>query len=68
MALLMYKITSEPHADILAYNPGLPPCLVAVITRTLAKQPQRRFQTGDEMARAIKACAASKRDAADIGR
>jgi serine/threonine-protein kinase len=72
MALLMFKIACEPHVDILTYNPGLPPCLVGIINRALAKQPERRFQTGDEMAQAIEACAASggasKQGAADIGR
>lgn len=59
MALLMFKIACEPHVDILTCKPGLPPCLVGIINRALAKQPERRFQTGDAMARAINACAAS---------
>lgn len=58
-ALLMFKIACEPHVDILTYNPGLPPCLVGIINRALAKQPEHRFQTGDAMAQAINACAAS---------
>lgn len=57
MALLMFKIACEPPVDILTYNPGLPPCLVDIINRALAKQPQRRFQTGDEMAQAVTECA-----------
>ena len=59
MAMLMYKIACEPHVDILTYNSRLPPCLVDIINRALAKQPEHRFQTGDAMARAINACAAS---------
>ena len=61
MALLMFKIACEPPVDILTYNPGLPPCLVDIINRALAKQPQRRFQTGDEMAQAITECATTFR-------
>lgn len=61
MALLMYKIVCEPHVDILTHNPGLPQCLVGIINRALAKQPERRFQTGDAMARAITACATTFR-------
>ncbi len=74
MAQLMFKIANEPHVDILTYNPKLPPCLVDIINKALAKQPDERYQTGDEMAQAIKACAVSgggdagaKRDVVDIG-
>ena len=73
MAQLMFKIANEPHADILTFNPALPQPLVDVINRSLAKEPAERFQTGDEMARAIKACAAeggepaAKSDVVDIG-
>lgn len=61
MALLMFKIACEPPVDILTYKPGLPQCLVDIINRALAKQPQRRFQTGDEMAQAVTECATTFR-------
>jgi serine/threonine-protein kinase len=75
MAQLMFKIANEPHVDILTYNAKLPPCLVDIINKALAKQPEARYQTGEEMAQAIKACAASvgggdagaKQDVVDIG-
>ena len=74
MAQLMFKIANEPHTDILTVNPNLPPELVDVINKALSKQPETRFQTGDEMARAIRACmaasggdAAAKPDVVDIG-
>jgi len=74
MAQLMFKIANEPHVDILTYNPQLPPCLVDIVNKSLAKQPEERYQTGEEMARAIRACAggagggdaAAKPDSVDI--
>jgi serine/threonine-protein kinase len=73
MAQLMFKIANEPHVDVLTYAPTLPQCLADIINRSLAKEPDQRFQTGEEMARAIKACideggdAAAKSDVVDIG-
>jgi len=73
MAQLMFKIANEPHADILNYIPDLAPGLVAIIDRSLAKNPDDRFQTGEELARAIRACmagggdTAAQSDIVDIG-
>jgi serine/threonine-protein kinase len=58
MTQLMFKIANEPPADILAINPALPECLVAVINKALAKDVEQRFKTGDEFARAVRDCAA----------
>jgi serine/threonine-protein kinase len=57
MAQLMFQITNESHADILSYNPKLPPCVVEIIDKALAKQPENRYQTGDEFAQALRRCA-----------
>jgi eukaryotic-like serine/threonine-protein kinase len=73
MAQLMFKIANEPHVDILTRNPDLPPCLVEIINKTLSKEPDARYQTGDELSKAIKACmagggdSAAKADVVDIG-
>ena len=56
------RIANEPHADILTYNPKLPACLAGIINKALAKHPAGRYQTGDEMAQAIEACADTMRD------
>ncbi len=56
LAQLMFRIANEPHADILARNPALPPALAEIIDRALAKRPQNRYQTGEEMARALRSC------------
>jgi serine/threonine-protein kinase len=46
----------------------VPDCLAAIINRALAKNPDERFQTGAEMAQAIRACAMSlTSDTVDIG-
>jgi hypothetical protein len=61
MAQLMFKIANEPPVDILTYNPSLPPAVVDVINKALAKQVDERFQSGDEMAAAIRAAASGTR-------
>ncbi|MGH8748615.1 MAG: CHASE2 domain-containing serine/threonine-protein kinase [Burkholderiales bacterium] len=57
MAQLMFKISSEAPADILSINPSVPPSLVAFIARALAKNPDERFQTGEEFAQALRTAA-----------
>ncbi len=59
MAQLMFRIANEPHVDILTVRPDLPPCVVQIINRALAKKVTERYQTGAEMADAIRQCAAS---------
>ena len=54
---LVLRIANEPHIDILTYNAKLPSCLVGIINKALAKHPAERYQTGDEMAQAVEACA-----------
>lgn len=58
MAQLMLQIANEPHTDILDYKPALPGCVVDVVNKALAKQPESRYQTGNEMALALRACVA----------
>ncbi len=58
MAQLMYKIANEPPADILSVNPNVPPALVAFLDKALAKNPDERFQSGEEFAAALRAAAA----------
>jgi len=59
MAQLMFKIATEPPADILAHNPGVPPGLVAFLARAMAKNPDERFQSGEEFAQALRAAPAA---------
>ncbi|MEI7841704.1 MAG: serine/threonine-protein kinase [Gallionellaceae bacterium] len=59
MAQLMFRIANEPHADIRTISPDVPACVVDVINKALAKKVEDRFQTGQEMAEAIRQCAAT---------
>jgi serine/threonine-protein kinase len=56
IAALMYKIANEAHPDVTFLRPDLPKCLAEVIDRALAKDAAGRFQTGAEMAGALRAC------------
>ena len=56
MTTLMYQIANEPHPQIKALRSDLPPCLRAVIDRALAKNPDQRFQTGEEFSQALRKC------------
>jgi serine/threonine-protein kinase len=58
MAQLMFRIANEPPIDILTVKPDLPQCVVEIINKALAKQVEERYQTGNEMAEAIRRCAA----------
>ena len=60
MAQLMFKIANESPTDILSINSDLPECLVAIINKSLAKQVEERYQTGTEMAQALKQCLAGQ--------
>jgi serine/threonine-protein kinase len=59
MAQLMFRIANEPHLDILSVNPDVPPCVVAIINKALAKKIEDRYENGSAMAEAIRQCAAS---------
>ncbi len=59
MAQLMFRIASEPHTDILSIRPDVPPCVVAIINKALAKKIADRYQSGGEMAEALRQCAAA---------
>ncbi len=57
MAQLMFRIANEPHATIRSVKPDVPRCVVEIINKALAKQIQQRYQTGEQMAEAIRRCA-----------
>jgi len=60
MAQLMFKIANEPPTDIRTVNPGLPPGVAAFLERAMAKNPDERFQSGEEFAQALRIAPAAK--------
>jgi serine/threonine-protein kinase len=58
MAQLMFKIANEPPTAIRSVNPGIGEGLAAFLERALAKDPDQRFQTGEEFAGALRAALA----------
>ncbi len=58
MAQLMYKIANEKAPDALSVNGAISPELGAVIARSMAKDPDRRYQRGNDMAADLRACLA----------
>jgi CHASE2 domain-containing sensor protein len=59
MATLMYKIANDSHESVNTVRPEIAdilPCISGIIDKALAKDPDDRFQTGQEFAFAIKAC------------
>jgi serine/threonine-protein kinase len=67
MAQLMYKIANEPPTDILSVNPKVPHGLVAFLDKALAKNPDERYQSGEEFAAALRAAADAGAAAAPAG-
>ncbi len=59
MAQLMFKIASDPHPDIRGVAPGAPDCVAQVLDKVLVKDPEKRYQTGAEFARDLRACLAA---------
>ncbi|MEX2480705.1 MAG: serine/threonine-protein kinase [Gammaproteobacteria bacterium] len=67
MATLMYKIANEAHTEVDELRPDLTkqrPCISAIINKALVKDPERRYQTGAEIARDIQRCAKQSQQAA----
>jgi eukaryotic-like serine/threonine-protein kinase len=55
MAQLMFRIANEPPTDIRSINPEVPAALVQFLERAMAKDPQARFETGEQFAGALRA-------------
>ncbi len=57
MAALMYQIANAKHPDVMDSCPDAPPCVGHIIDRLMEKNPDRRFQTGEELRQALDKCA-----------
>ncbi|MGM0677583.1 MAG: protein kinase domain-containing protein [Pseudomonadota bacterium] len=56
MAGLVYQITQTHPAEITDLRPELGPLVGVIVTKSLQKDPAKRYQTGGEMARALRGC------------
>jgi eukaryotic-like serine/threonine-protein kinase len=56
MAQLMFKIANEEAADVRTHNAALPESLWMVVNKALAKDPDQRYQDGEQMAKALRQC------------
>jgi eukaryotic-like serine/threonine-protein kinase len=54
MAQLMFKIANEEAADIRTLNPNVPEGLAEVLRAAMSKDADLRYQTGDELAAALR--------------
>jgi serine/threonine protein kinase len=59
MTALMYKIANDPHTPLATIRPDLPAAVDRIVNRALAKRPEDRFQSGAEMAAALRAAHAA---------
>ncbi len=53
---LMFKIANEQHPDVTFLRPDIPATVKVVVDRALQKDPDQRFQSGMEMANALRLC------------
>ncbi|HEX5392689.1 MAG TPA: protein kinase, partial [Rhodocyclaceae bacterium] len=60
LAQLMFQIANKAPADVRSLRPDIPDCLVAIIDRALTKDINQRYQTGAEMALALRSCMAGQ--------
>lgn len=56
MATLMYKIANEAHPKPDSIRPELPRCVSVIINRSLTKEPEKRYQSGAQMASDLRKC------------
>jgi len=58
LAQLMYKIANEPAPDLRDIEPALPPEVVAVIARAMARNPEQRYPRAAALAADLRRCLA----------
>lgn len=56
MTGLMFKIANDAHPPLRAVRPDLPGMLEAILSRALQKHADQRYQSGSEMAVALRDC------------
>ena len=56
LASLMYKIANDKHVDARMLRPDLPTCVSTIINRALYKDIEKRTQSGEQFAKAMRRC------------
>jgi serine/threonine-protein kinase len=56
LQVLIRKIITEPHTSLCLLQPELPKCIDQIMAKALAKKPINRFQSGQQMADALRMC------------
>jgi CHASE2 domain-containing sensor protein len=56
IAELMYQITNAKHPNPQKLRDDLPPCTRTIIDKALQKDADRRYQTGEQFAQAVRRC------------
>jgi eukaryotic-like serine/threonine-protein kinase len=56
MTGLMFKIANDPHPPLRSVRPDMPGFLEAILNRAMQKRADDRFQSGVEMASALRNC------------
>jgi serine/threonine-protein kinase len=54
IAALLYRIANVPHPDPREFNKKIPPGIIPIIGKALAKEAEERYQTAGEMADALR--------------
>jgi serine/threonine-protein kinase len=56
LAELMYQITNKKHPNIMRVREDVPPCVRTIIDKALQKEPDDRYQTGEQFVQAVRRC------------
>jgi serine/threonine-protein kinase len=56
MAELMKAIVNEPHQDLMHIRPNLPKPVIKLVDKCLEKDPKRRYNSAEQLARELKIC------------
>ena len=57
---LMHRIAGEPHQDLAGWGRPVPPGLVRIADRALAKKPEARYQRAADMAKDLRSYASAE--------
>jgi len=59
LAELMYQITNKKHPNIMRIRDDVPTCVRTIIDKALQKEPDDRYQTGEQFVQAVRRCLVS---------